>query len=227
MNPIASFLETVPGTVVDLPSAALALLLAYLLSQVFAWVYMFTHRGVSYSQSFVQSLVMLALVVCLVMLTVGTNIVIAFGLFGALAIIRFRNILKDTRDTAFLFMMIAVGMTTGTGNYLLAVLGTGVFIAVVVLFHAGNFGARHRFDGLLSFQISGAVGLPDWLDLLLRRHALQRRLVSERTDAQRTAYTWRLLMRDPERAAELVDELKQADGVSGVSLLIQEDESEI
>jgi len=227
VNQLTSFLESLPGTDLDIRAALLSILLAYLLSQVFAWTYMLTHRGASYSQSFVQSLVLLAIVVCIIMLTVGNNIIIAFGLFGALAIIRFRNILKDTRDTAFLFMMITVGMAAGTYNYTLGILGTGIFIAVVVLFQLGNFGSRHRYDGFLHFRIAGPEPDLRSVEDLVDRHALRSRIVSQRSEEAGTTYTMRLLMRNPKRAPELVDALKGFGGVSGVSLILQEDESEI
>jgi uncharacterized membrane protein YhiD involved in acid resistance len=222
-----SILDALPGTSLDIRAALLSVLLAYILSQLFAWAYMFTHRGVSYSQSFVQSLVLLAIVVCIVMLAVGNNIIIAFGLFGALAIIRFRNILKDTRDTAFLFMMIAIGMAAGTYNYALASLGTGVFIAIVVLFHLGNFGSRHRYDGFLHFRLAGPEPDLRGVEDLVGRHALRSRIVSQRSEEAGTSYTMRLLLRNPKRAPELVDALREFGGVSGVSLILQEDESEI
>jgi uncharacterized membrane protein YhiD involved in acid resistance len=227
MSQFLSIFDSLPGTSLDIRAAFLSVLLAYILSQLFAWTYMLTHRGVSYSQSFVQSLVLLAIVVCIVMLAVGNNIIIAFGLFGALAIIRFRNILKDTRDTAFLFMMIAIGMAAGTYNYTLAILGTGVFIAIVVLFHLGNFGSRHRYDGFLHFRLAGPEPDLGSVEDLVGRHTLRSRIVGQRSEEEGTTYTMRLLMRNPKRAPELVDALKEFGGVSGVSLILQEDESEI
>ena len=41
---------------------------------------------------------------------IGNSIVTAFGLLGTLALIRFRNVLKDTRDTVFVFISLVVGL---------------------------------------------------------------------------------------------------------------------
>ena len=92
----------------DLKAAMLSLLLAFVLGQALAWVYYFTHSGLSYSKSFVQSLIILCVVIAMVMLTIGGSFVTAVGLMGALSIIRFRNMIKDTRDIAFIFIF-AVG----------------------------------------------------------------------------------------------------------------------
>ena len=75
-----------------------ALLLAFLLAQCAAWVYVYTHMGLSYSKAFVQSIILLSIIVSMGMMVIGNNIVVAFGLIGAFAIVRFRNVLKDTRD---------------------------------------------------------------------------------------------------------------------------------
>jgi len=98
-------LEGTPSTVGPFTPEAvlLSLLLAFVLGQVLAWVYYFTHSGLSYSRSFVQSLIVITVVVAMVMAVIGTSFITAVGLMGALAIIRFRNIIKDTRDIAFIF----------------------------------------------------------------------------------------------------------------------------
>jgi len=82
-------------------SVVLSMLLAFVLGQVLAWVYFFTHSGLSYSKSFVQSLILITVVVSLVMATIANSFVTAVGLMGALSIIRFRNMIKDTRDNDF------------------------------------------------------------------------------------------------------------------------------
>ena len=104
------------ATPLAVETVVLGLLAAFVLSQVVAWVYLWTRRGVSHSTSFTQSIVILSVIVALVMLVIGSNLARAFGLFGALALIRFRTPVKDSRDTVFLFLSVAVGIATGTGT---------------------------------------------------------------------------------------------------------------
>jgi hypothetical protein len=86
-----------------LPVLALALLLAFLMGQLIAWIYMMTHDGLSYSRAFVVSLVLLPVTVALVMMVLANSLVTAFGLMAVFAVVRFRNILRDTLDTAASF----------------------------------------------------------------------------------------------------------------------------
>jgi hypothetical protein len=98
------------GTEISLQSVILSLLLAFVLGQLLAWTYYFTHSGLSYSQAFVQSLILITVIVSMVMSTIAGSFVVAVGLMGALSIIRFRNIIRDTRDIAFIFSALVIGM---------------------------------------------------------------------------------------------------------------------
>ena len=98
------------GTEFSVQSLLLSLLLAFVLGQLLAWLYYFTHTGLSYSRSFVQSLILITVIVAIVMSTIAGSFVVAVGLMGALSIIRFRNIIKDTRDIAFIFCALVIGM---------------------------------------------------------------------------------------------------------------------
>ncbi|ANZ27715.1 hypothetical protein A4U64_25820 [Rhodococcus sp. WB1] len=109
-----------------------SLSLSFVLASIIGWVYRHTHRNVSYSQSYVQTLVLVGMVISLIMLVVGSNIARAFALVGALSVVRFRNAIKETRDVGFIFLVMAVGMTTGTRFYLLAIAAT-IAICLVLL----------------------------------------------------------------------------------------------
>ena len=94
--------------------------LATVLGIIVALVYRATHKGLSYSQSFTQTIFLVSIIVAIVMMVIGGSLSRAFALVGALSIIRFRTVVKDTRDTAFVFAALAVGMAAGTSSYVLA-----------------------------------------------------------------------------------------------------------
>lgn len=215
----------VPG--VTMMQALLGLLLAFILGQFNAWVYVFTHSGLSYSRAFVQSIVLLTIIVSMAMLVIGNNVIVAFGLIGALAVIRFRNVLKDTRDTAFIFFSLIAGMATGTGRYKVAILGTLVFTGVLLYMHFTSFGSRFTSDGFIRFQTSKS-GVTSTIQSLFKRYCRKVQLVSHRmaeTGSGEMAY--QLTLRDPARAEELVSGLRNLEGVSNVTFVLQEDQTEI
>jgi uncharacterized membrane protein YhiD involved in acid resistance len=67
----------------------------------------------------------------MLVVVIGDSLARAFGLVGLGTFIRFRAGVKDPRDVAVLFVMIAIGMACGLGLIGTAVVGT-LFVAVVL-----------------------------------------------------------------------------------------------
>jgi hypothetical protein len=206
----------------------LSLVLAFVLGHIIAWAYVFTHSGLSYSRTFVQSLVVFPIILSLVIMVLANNMVTAFGLMGAVAIIRFRNILKDTRDTAFLLLSLVIGLAVGNQRHIIAAVGTLAMCAVVMLLYYTSFGTRHRFDVILSFRLAGGARGLDALQPVLYRHCRKAVLASQRVTEAADAgdFSYRLLLRDPSRTAELLEELGASEGISRISVIQRDDEAE-
>ena len=110
----------------------LGLLVAFAGGHLVAWVYMLTHSGLSYSRTFVNSLVVIPTIVSLVMMVLSNNLITAFGLMAVFAIVRFRNILRDTLDTTYILSVIVIGMAAGTLKYSTAIVGCAVTLGVFI-----------------------------------------------------------------------------------------------
>jgi len=130
------------------------LILAAAAGLVIGLVYRATHRGLTYSQNFVVTLVLMCITVSAVMMVIGSNLARAFALVGALTIVRFRTVIKDTRDTAYIFFSLTEGIASGTGNYLLTAVSTAFIIFVAFLLFKSNFGSYQRSDYVLRFRIN-------------------------------------------------------------------------
>lgn len=109
-------------------------LVASILSAVIYLSYRLSHSGTAYSGRFNATLVMLTLVTTLVMNVIGNNIALSLGMVGALSIVRFRTAIKDTRDTAYIFWCIAIGICCGVSEYMIAGIGTTVIFLFMILF---------------------------------------------------------------------------------------------
>ncbi len=207
-------------------SLLLSMLLAFCLGHVIGWIYMLTHVGLSYSQMFVASLVVIPTLVALTMTLMSGDIVIAFGLLAVFAIVRFRNVLKDTRDTTFVMWAILAGMSAGTMRYSLAVVSSFCVAAMFVYLWLTSFGGRHRYDVVVSMQTEGTI-LPQ-LSPILRRHSLKVQVAAQRDlPDQMMDLSYRLLLRDPRRSHDLLTELQSTEGISQVSLYHRADEAEV
>jgi len=215
----------VPGTA---PTILLVLLMAFCAGQILGWVYMWTHVSLSYSRMFTASLVVIPVIVSLVMVLMANNIAIAFGLLAVFAVVRFRNVLKDTRDTTFILWAIIQGMAVGTTQYGIATIGCLAVSLVYLYLRFIAYGTRHRYDVVLSIHWAGEGDAAVALRPILKRHSARAHQAGRRDGAdQGLDLSYRLLLRNPDRSGELVTELKQAQGVEEVSLFHREDESEI
>ena len=165
----------------DVPMMLMGLLLAFVCGHAIAWVYMFTHTGLSYSRSFVNSLVVIPTIVSMVMLVLSNNLVTAFGLMAIFAIVRFRNILRDTLDTSFILSVIVIGMACGTLKFATAVAGCLMICLIMFYIRVTSFGTRHRYDTILNLHWERPTPEIGALNDTLGRHARRSRCVSERT----------------------------------------------
>lgn len=128
--------------------------LAFILAMAISYMYKYTHKGLSYSQSFMVTLIFVGVVVAMVMMIIGNNLARAFALVGALSIIRFRTVVKDTKDMGYIFMSLAAGMAAGTSSYFLAVAGTIVLMAIALVLHISNYGSLYKSEFILRFRTS-------------------------------------------------------------------------
>ncbi len=213
----------------DYTALIIALLLAFVCGHVVARAYMLTHTGLSYSRSYVNTLVIMPVIVALVMAILANSLVLAFGLMAIFAMVRFRSILRDTLDTAYVLGVIVIGMACGTQKFTSAILGCLAVAAIMVYFRLTGFGTRQRYDCIVNIQWARpAADLPE-LQQLLQRHSRSYRCASQRTNQGYAGMdlSYRLLLRDPNRSPELLGELQALNGVVRVSSLSAADESEV
>lgn len=117
---------------------ALAMALAFAIGVFIFFIYKKTYSGVMYSTSFGVTLVALTMITTFVILAVTSNVVLSLGMVGALSIVRFRTAIKEPLDIAFLFWAIAGGIVLAAGLIPLAVFGSIIIGAMILVF------ANHR-----------------------------------------------------------------------------------
>ena len=146
MQPLFDTLVSrLPGTSMSDGSAAdtlIALSVATLLTLLVAVVYMTDHKTSRYDQGFVQSLVLIGVIVAAVIKVVGYNVAGAFGLVGAVSIIRFRTRLSGPKDTAYMFLAIAIGLACGLQQYPVVVFATAMVCCILLAFSKLDFGKQ-------------------------------------------------------------------------------------
>ncbi|MCK8671662.1 DUF4956 domain-containing protein [Rhodococcus sp. HM1] len=206
-----------------------SLSLSFVLSAVIGWVYRYTHKNVSYSQSYVQTLVMVGMIISLIMLVVGSNIARAFALVGALSVVRFRNAIKETRDVGFIFLVMAIGMTTGTRFYILAVAATVAICLVLLIMNKFNWFKLDVQRQVVKVQVPPEPGFEALVEDVLIEFCAEFELVSTesvRAGALNELY-YTAQLRKGKKASELIAALSAVNTGQRVTVLTGYDQTDI
>ena len=199
------------------------LLAALLLGGVAALVYRFTRSKAEVAPSFTATLVLLSILIAMVTQVIGDNVARAFSLVGALSIVRFRTVVRDTQDTAFVIFAVGVGMAVGAGYPWLAVAGIAVVAIAAFAMKRGDAQIATP-AGTEPFELQVRVGIGHDPQVIVRPaldlHVSDRRLMSLATARQGLAVdaTFRASLRDVAAADALLRALNTTEGVQSVSL---------
>ena len=109
-------------------------------------IYRFTRAADETAPSFTVTLVLLSILIAMVTQVIGDNVARAFSLVGALSIVRFRTVVRDTQDTAYVIFAVAVGMAVGAGHPGLAAGGLAVIGFAAFVMRKGVVAASVRHD---------------------------------------------------------------------------------
>jgi hypothetical protein len=197
------------------------LVLAMFAGGAVAVIYRFTRTADETAPSFTVTLVLLSILIAMVTQVIGDNVARAFSLVGALSIVRFRTVVRDTQDTAYVIFAVAVGMAVGAGHPGLTVSGLGVIgVAAFVMRRGLVAGPVRRDPFLLNVRLGLGHDPAAVLGPVFDSYLKDRKLISIATAKQGLAIelSYRATLKSDDVAGELVKALNRLDGVQGVSL---------
>ena len=141
-----------PYSLATVSSVSLNMLLAFILGLVIAAIYKWTHMGMP-AETFTNTLIILCMLISVVMVVIGESVARAFSLVGALSIIRFRTVVRDPRDIAFVFFALAIGMGVGAGNPSVSIIGTFLIGTVILGLHGWQTNNADKQEFLVTFRV--------------------------------------------------------------------------
>lgn len=196
--------------------------------------YRLTHNGAIYSRKFNITLVTLTVLTTMVMTVIGNNVALSLGMVGALSIVRFRTSIKDSRDTAYIFWTIIIGICCGVGDYTVAAIGS--ILVFLILFIMGRVkneyrtlliirGKRRKENEIRRFVFESMTKTPvlkaentteDTVEFIyeIDRRALMKFEDTEREEAAK----------DDREAESFTDKLYKLGDIEYVNIVVQSDE---
>ncbi len=198
------------------------LIIAFLCGLIISVFYRITYKGPGYLNSFVNSLVILSVITAIVIMLIGNNLARAFGLVGAMSIIRFRTAVKETQDIIFIFFSLTIGMAVGVGLHLLAIFGTFFVGFITIILTKSNFFTPKTKDYLLQIKVDSDSDLN--LEEIILMHCKRAKLINLKSiDKSLDEYSFYVGFKKSNSNIELVKELKSLEKIKTVNLFYDEE----
>ncbi len=186
-----------------------------------AAIYRGTRNPAIVAPTFPATLVLLCVLIAMVTQVIGDNVARAFSLVGALSIVRFRTVVRDTKDTAFVIFAVVVGMASGAGQPMVALCGTLVVGMTALLFRDQPRQLK-GFDGdsVLTIRLSWSQAVESRLLEVISKHAtdIQPRSVSTVRHGAAMELRYHLRLIGQSSPMELIAELNRLEGIQGIEL---------
>lgn len=173
-----------------------------------AGTYHFTrNRAVTETKSLLATLVLLTVLIAMISSVIGDNVARAFALVGALSIVRFRTVVQDTRDTAFVIYSVGAGMAVGTGHLLVALI-CAPFAALAAFAFRTTYGSAAGTSQVLKLRVEAETDI-DALEDALGSLVETVQPIGIATAKQGFVYDlrYRITLRNPQAAKVLIKRL--------------------
>ena len=197
-----------------------AMILSFLLNLFIAMLYRTTYKGTRYSQDFVQTLIMIGTITTILIMVVRGNTGIAFGMFAAFSMIRFRRNLGQARDLGFVFFAMATGMVVGARLYTEAIIITPLVSGLLYGISRKDAFAPKKASHLLTMRMTSDMDFEERLAAVWADFADQAELLSVRSAqaGMMTELRYGLQLKQGVKVCELIERLHIASGNNRIVL---------
>ncbi len=202
---------------------AFASLMSLGLSLFLVFTYEKTTRDVARADHFIQSLLLFAIVTTTIMQSIGDSLARSFGIFGALAIVRFRSRIGNPRDVSFVFATMAVGISCGVHSFVNGTIGTLLFCIVVFLLRMTPFSQKQSLIGTLRFDIPEGSNDLAAVQALVKQYSRTfsmkgYRIFFDSEKRQGVEYEYLLRLKDEMQGVALAEALKKIPDIKAIRL---------
>jgi hypothetical protein len=225
---LSSIFSSTTTETLTLSSSLIILLSALALGFGISLIYMLTHKKEGYSSSFVIALIMLPAIIAMIILLVGNNVARAFSLAGAFSLIRFRSAPGNSKDIAYVFFTLGVGLACGMGYIAYAALFAVILCGVMVLLTKIKFGDSRSHPMLLKIIIPEDMEYDSVFDEALNEYTSAHKLCKVKTTEFGSLFemTYSIIMKTPSESKKFIDKLRCLNGNMNIVLLAEEHKEE-
>lgn len=196
---------------------------ALVIGLILAGAYMY---GTKYTKSFVATLALLPAVVCVVIMMVNGNVGTGVAVAGAFSLVRFRSVPGSAKEIGAIFLAMCSGLVAGMGYLAYALLSAVILGGIMLIYNRMNFGTKKNAERYKTLHIT----IPEDLDYsgvfdkILKKYTTEYEVVQIKTTNMGSLFklTYNLILKDPGKEKELIDELRCRNGNLEINICRQE-----
>lgn len=209
--------------VISISDFLLCIGVSLILGLILAFGYMY---HTYYTKSFVVTLALLPAVVCVVIMMVNGNVGTGVAVAGAFGLVRFRSAPGTASEIGTLFLAMGAGLIVGMGYLGFAFLFTIILCGFYMLYNRLDFGCKKNSARYKIFHITIPEDL-DYTDLfeeVFSPYVTSCELEHVKTTNMGSLFrlSYRVVLKDPSKEKELIDQLRCRNGNLEITVSRQE-----
>jgi hypothetical protein len=205
----------------ELVNISFGLIWSFVLAAIIAITHRLTFTGEHYPKNFFQALMLGAVVTAMVMMAVGDSLARGLGVFGAMAIIRFRTRIDDPRNVLFLFAALSSGLAVGVYGFTISFVGVFIFCLSAFALHYSPF-RSFTLNSHVYFSLDKVDQLSKVMEIFSTCCGDSRLIAISLNKEKLTRYEYTVAMKKDFSKHEFVEKLKGVEGLSQLRIKINE-----
>ncbi len=204
-------LNSILSNTLTLQSFLICTIASLLLGAGLAWVH---SRFNNSSKGFVITIALLPAIVQMVIMLVNGNLGTGVAVMGAFSLVRFRSVPGNAREINSIFLSMAVGLATGTGYIMAAILFVLIIGGASVIYNITSFGEPKHRDKELKITIPEGLDYMGVFDDLFSKYTSKAELVRAKTTNMGSLFKleYHIRMKNPMEEKQMIDELRCRNG---------------
>lgn len=214
-----SVLESLTGgTYLDVSTICRILVFAVLIGLYIYTVYRLSAKTAFYSKDLNITMAGMPIMIAGIMIAMQSNLLVSFGMVGALSIVRFRTAVKNPLDLLYLFWSVSVGIICGVNLKVLALLISILMTAVILLLQL-----LPVMQAPLVLVLRGNAKEVDW-DAVKKCVLKEAKMAKQKTESFRSGQVELIYEVRLKANSKLMNELQLIENLQGINLLSHDGE---
>ena len=200
----------------SLESFIIASIMAIVLGLIIAFVHMKTSES---NKNFVETLVVIPILVGTIVLMVNGSLGTSIAIAGTFGLVKFRSMPGTSREILSILFAMTVGLATGMGQVLLALILTILVSVVLVILNRIHFGFKIN-NKILVITIPESLDYEDVFEEVFAKYLNSYELRKSKTTNMGSLFelTYNVVLKKKVKEKNFIDELREKNGNLKISL---------